>query len=148
MAGIIEHGRDDVVWLLETGFLYLEMGEDERARETFEGLVALEPDKAAFHAALGQALTAEGKLSEARESLRRAVGLDPDHAYARCLLGDALVRSRQTDKGKEELRQALALDPDGPAGQTARSILDGVEAELYPPPAGQELPRGGIPGPG
>jgi predicted Zn-dependent protease len=143
MAGIIEHGRDEIVWLLETGFVYLEMGDPLAARETFEGLVALEPGTAAFQAALGQAYCAEGNLSEARKVLRRASELDPKQAYVRCLLGEALIRSKQTDPGKEELRRAIQLEPDGPAGSTARTILEGVEAGLYPPPPGQELPRGG-----
>lgn len=141
MAGIIEHGRDEVVWLLETGFVYLEMGDHEAARETFEGLIALEPETASFRAALGQALVAEGNLSDARKALRKAVELDPDQAYVRCLLGDALVRSKQIDQGKDELQQAVRLEPDGPAGHTAQAILRGVEAELYPPPPGEELPR-------
>ena len=140
MAGIIEHGRDDVIWLLETGFVYLEMGQTEAARETFEGLVALEPGQATYHAALGQVLTEEGNLSEARRALRKAVELDPGQAYSRCLLGDVLVRSKQIDPGREELRQAYELEPDGPAGQTAKTILEGVEAKLYPPSPGEEMP--------
>jgi predicted Zn-dependent protease len=128
MAGIIEHGRDDVVWLLETGFLYLQMGSElvrlsdeaarERgreeivaARETFEGLVALEPEQASFHASLGDALRHEGSLGEARKALRRAVDLDPGHAYARCLLGDVLVHSKQEGPGQG------GVAAGGPAGR-------------------------------
>ncbi len=143
MAGIIEHGRDDRIWLLETGFVYLDMGQTEAARETFAGLTALAPEEATYHAALGQVLTAEGNLSDARRALRKAVDLDPNQAYSRCLLGDVLVRSKQVDPGKEELRQAMELEPDGPAGLTAKTILEGVEADLYPPPPGEEIPRGG-----
>jgi Flp pilus assembly protein TadD len=140
MAGIIEHGRDDRIWLLETGFLYLEMGQLDAARETLEGLVTLDPGDGRLHAALGHVLLEEGDLADARRSLKKAVELDPQMAYARCLLGDALVRSKQTDAGKQELRQARQLEPDGPAGNTAQMILEGVEADLYPPPPGEELP--------
>ena len=141
MAGIIDQGRDDVIWLLETGFLYLEMGDKEAARETFEGLTALEPETASFQAALGQVLIAEGNVKEATKVLGRAVELDPELAFARCLHGDALVRGKQADRGKGELAKALELEPDGPAGLTAKTILDGIEDGSYPPPPGQELPE-------
>ncbi len=108
MAGILDNtGENDVVWLAETGFCFLEMGEVEAARETFEGLVELEPEDASLRAALGEAFSREGNLGEARSVLRKAVEMDPELAYARCLLGDTLVRSKQRDPGLAELKNKL-----------------------------------------
>jgi tetratricopeptide (TPR) repeat protein len=91
-AARIEPGKGSILEPL--GRAYHHSGQYERARETFEGLLELDPSGHWAHFALAESLRKLGRLDEARTHLRLAVALSP---------------------GTELYRVALArLEPPGP----------------------------------
>jgi len=70
------------------GRAYFNSNQPERARETFERLLELDPSAHYAHFALGQSLKRLGRRAEAGTHLRLAVALSPETALYR----DALAR--------------------------------------------------------
>ncbi len=60
------------------GRAYYNSGQHDRARETFEQLIAIDPSAHYAHYALGQSLKQLGRRREAWTHLRIAVALSPD----------------------------------------------------------------------
>jgi Flp pilus assembly protein TadD len=74
------------------GRAYYNSGQHDRARETFEQLLEIDPSAHYAHFALGQSLKQLGRRAEARTHLRLAVALSPTteiYAAALARLGPA-----------------------------------------------------------
>jgi Flp pilus assembly protein TadD len=68
------------------GRAYFNSGQAERARETFEALLEIEPSSHYAHYAIGQSLKRLGRTDRARTHLRLAVALSPQtKLYANAL---------------------------------------------------------------
>ena len=68
------------------GRAYFNSGQAERARETFEALLEVEPASHYAHFGAGQSLKRLGRVDEARTHLRLAVALSPaSELYSRAL---------------------------------------------------------------
>ena len=74
--------------------------------------IALNPNVAAFHNNLANALKDQGKLHEAVACWRRALELKPDDAEVHNNLGLALKHQRKLDEAVDCHRRALELKPD------------------------------------
>jgi len=70
-----EPGKASILEAL--GRAYYNSGQHDRARETFEQLLEMDPSAHYAHFALGQALKQLGRRAEARTHLRLAVALSP-----------------------------------------------------------------------
>jgi tetratricopeptide (TPR) repeat protein len=70
-----EPGKGSIIEAL--GRAYYNSGQHERARETFERLLEVDPSAHYAHYALGQSLKQLRRVREARTHLRMAVALDP-----------------------------------------------------------------------
>jgi tetratricopeptide (TPR) repeat protein len=70
-----EPGKASILEAL--GRAYYNSGQHDRARETFEQLLEIDPSAHYAHFALGQALKQLGRRAEARTHLRLAVALSP-----------------------------------------------------------------------
>jgi Flp pilus assembly protein TadD len=75
-ADRLEPGRGSILEPL--GRAYFMSGQVERARETFEALLAVDPSSHYGHYALGRALVRLGRVDEGRTHLRLAVALAPE----------------------------------------------------------------------
>lgn len=87
-AARLEPGRGSILELLGRAFFM--SGQPERARETFEALLAVDPSSHYGHFALGRSLRRLGRDREALTHLRLAVALAPGSALYR----GALARSQ------------------------------------------------------
>jgi tetratricopeptide (TPR) repeat protein len=85
-ADRLEPGKGSIIEAL--GRAYFNSGQAERARETFERLLEVDPSSHYGHFALGQSLKRLDRRAEARTHLRLAVALSP----ATALYRDALAR--------------------------------------------------------
>ena len=85
-AARLEPGRGSILEALARAFY--NSGQSERARETFEALLDVDPSSHYGHYGLGQSLKRLGRRSEARTHLRLAVALSPGTTLYR----DALAR--------------------------------------------------------
>ena len=70
-----EPGKASILEAL--GRAYYNSGQHDRARETFEQLLEIDPSAHYAHFALGQSLNQLGRRAEARTHLRLAVALSP-----------------------------------------------------------------------
>ena len=89
-AAAAEPGKGSILEAL--GRAYYNSGQHERSRETFEGLLEIDPSAHYAHFALGQSLKQLGRRREARTHLRLAVALSPNSRLYRAALdrlGDA-----------------------------------------------------------
>lgn len=92
-----------------------------RSLEYFERAIALDPDYAAAHAGLAEALLlstpfkpSPAQMASARRSAQRALELDPDQAEAYAVLGAILLWHDRDVAGSERaLRRSLELNPSG-----------------------------------
>jgi len=85
------------------GRAYYNSGQRDRARETFEALLEIDPSAHYAHFALGQSLKQLGRIGEARTHLRLAVALSPtSKVYAAALARlPSARRPRAADAGDE-----------------------------------------------
>ncbi len=116
--------QDEVIFLMEAGFIYRDAGKYQEARDVFRGVMALRPDSEIPQVAIGSTLLVEGKLDEAIASYQAALEKHPESAYAYAHMGEALFMKKEFETARENLDRAIELDPDGAYGRMARSILE------------------------
>ena len=92
-AAAAEPGKGSILEAL--GRAYYNSGQHERSRETFEGLLEIDPSAHYAHFALGQSLKQLGRRREARTHLRLAVALSPNST----LYQGALARMGPPEEG-------------------------------------------------
>lgn len=103
------------------------VGRLEEARVLFEGMIEMNQQDAAAHAALGTVYQKQGRLKDAMEAYVTALGIDPTQPIALANRGE--LRLRQNDRGGvEDLRAATRNDPTGitVAGRRARALLNAL----------------------
>jgi len=115
--------RDDERVLYEAGYLLLKKGNVKAAREVFEGLAAMTPEKGQPYIFLGSTYIAEEKFDEAVSNFRKATELSPDNAASWAHLGEGLFATGQKKEAADAAKKALGMDPDGPSGRMAKTLL-------------------------
>ena len=73
--------------------------------------VALNPDLAVAHIALGRAQLAEARIDDAERSLKKALDLDPSDAAALTALGGVYAAKKDAAAAESHYRQAMAAAP-------------------------------------
>ena len=114
------------------GGMYYQQGSLQKAQTIFEGMVELDPESAAAHAALGALLTRTEQFAEALEHLNRAVELDPEEIAPYVNRAEILTRQGRAEEAVENLKRAIALDPQekDPAANRARAMALGIAEAL------------------
>lgn len=87
--------------------------------------LALNPNSAEAHAALGQAEDVPATRAAAAREYRKAIELDPGYAPARQWYGQSLMQRGQYAAAYEQLKRASQLDP------TAVSTLNALASAAY-----------------
>lgn len=106
------------------GTAYRELGNDEKARDSYQEALRLNPGQFNAYLGIGKLLEKEGKLSEAITHYARSVELRPStEGYLR--LGRALQAANRRAEAIVAYQQALKLDPDLAEAQQA---LEGLTA--------------------
>jgi Flp pilus assembly protein TadD len=83
-AARLEPGKGSILEAL--GRAYFNSAQHQRAQETFEALLEVDPSSPYGHFALGQCLKRLGRIGEARTHLRLAVALAPGSELYRSAL--------------------------------------------------------------
>jgi len=120
----VEASQEEIIFLMEAGFIYRDAGKYQEARDVFRGVMALRPDSEIPQVAIGTTLFVEGKLDEAITAYQAALEKQPESAYAYAHLGEALFMKKEFDTARENLSRAVELDPEGDYGRMAQSILE------------------------
>jgi len=94
------------------GLTAVQMGDLERATESFRKAIELDPsNRAALHN-LALALSDAGQHAEAAEAYRRLIALDPSDSSAHSALGDLAAVQGRLEEAVGHLRRAVQLAPD------------------------------------
>ena len=129
---MIDIPRDDLVLMLEAGYIYLAMGKFLEARHVFEGLIALVPKNEVPRVALANVLFAQKKFLPAIRTLKEAIKLNEESAFAHAHLGEALLFYGKKEQALEALAQASRLEVQGKCGDFARSLIELVKRGYSP----------------
>jgi Flp pilus assembly protein TadD len=106
------------------GTAYRKLGEDEKARESYDQGLRLNPNQSNAYLGLGQLLEKQNRLDEAITNYSRAVELRPsDTGFL--LLGHALESAGRRSEALAAYQSALQLSPDMPEAQHAVDALSG-----------------------
>jgi Flp pilus assembly protein TadD len=110
IAEIKEQFLDDYSFL-RAGTANQRTGDHKGAERAFRRGLAIAPDNAELHIALGWSLFQDGRPAEAVPEYERALELDPKQAKAHNNLALALVELGRLDGAAEHFRASLAIEP-------------------------------------
>lgn len=86
----------------------------EKAIETLNQVIKLQPTAKRAHQLLGALLAGQNRLDEALSHLNKAVEIDPHYTSAYMSRGTALVNQGKYTAAQQDYRKALSLVADGP----------------------------------
>jgi tetratricopeptide (TPR) repeat protein len=125
--------RDDLVVLMEGGYLLLRMGRFDQAKEVFEGVSVLAPNTEVPLVATGSVFFAQMKYDQAIQHYKKALAVKPDSAFAHAYLGESLFFRGKKEEAIVSLEKASALEPTGKSGDFARALLEAIKKGYVPP---------------
>lgn len=131
ITGLIEIPQKQATMLLEAGYLFMELGKNKEAEETFVGVANLLPNSEVPHMALGHLYFSQGKFNQSLAEHRMAAKLNSSSAMAYASIGEVLLFLKKPDQAKKELAHAIELDPNGSAGDFAKSLQDAQKAGIF-----------------
>jgi len=117
--------------LLETGYLWMDMGRFGEAYDVFMGAALLMPKSEIPQIALGTLELVQGRFEKALQAFRAAQRLAPKSALPHAHAGEALLFMGKDAAALKELQQAKAMEPDSDAAVFADSLLDCREKGLF-----------------
>jgi tetratricopeptide (TPR) repeat protein len=124
VKGIVDVKQSEVALLLESGYLYMELGKWSEALEVFSGVAALIPHSDVPHLALGNLFFAQGKLPQALKAHREGLKANPQSALAHAHIGEVLLFQGNAEQAVVELKTAIDMDSTSLAADFARSLIE------------------------
>jgi tetratricopeptide (TPR) repeat protein len=121
-------GGDLLPALLQLGFAYLELGDADRARSTFERAQKMSPGNPTVELYLIEAQLAAKRYAEAVALARKARSGQPGSQRLLRLEAEALRQDGKGDEGAALLADALATRPDEVASYTALAEFEAARA--------------------
>ena len=106
------------------GAAYCKLGEDERARDSYDQALRLNPNQSSAYLGLGELLEKQNQMDDAIRNYSRSVDLLPTDTGL-LLLGHALERAGRRPEALAAYQAALKLSPDLPEAQHAVDGLSG-----------------------
>jgi tetratricopeptide (TPR) repeat protein len=110
--------------LMESGYLWMELGQPEKAHEVFLGASILMPKSEVPQIALGTLEFAQGRYDKALQAYRRAQRLAPRSALPRAHVGEVLLFMGKHTEAVKELKASLELEPEAEGARFAQSLLE------------------------
>ena len=133
-ASLVPVTKQQAQLLLEAGYVWMDMGQFDKAREVFQGAAALMPKSEVPQLALGTLEFAQGRHDKALQAYRAAQRLSPKSGLPRAHAAEALLFMGKEEEAVKELKAAMDLEPDGDGAKLARALLEAKEAGALPPP--------------
>ncbi len=122
------HGqRPDAMAKARQSYELARAGNLEQAVVVMREAIALEPENALLHSALGGILARQDKPEEARSSFAQAVRLDPTNTVLRFQLARLQMQTGQWEPAYENLRQIATQQPGNPE---VLALLEDAACEL------------------
>lgn len=138
LNGLVPIPKPQAMMLLEAGYIWLEMGKVDKAREIFAGAAALLPKSEVPQIGLGSAELAQGHFDKALQAFRAAQRLAPKSSLPRAHAGEALLFMGKGQEAVKELKAAIDLEPNGDGAKLAKALIEAKDAGAF---AGREKKR-------
>ena len=119
--------------MLEAGYLWMDMGKFDFAREVLAGAAILMPKSEVPQLALGTLEFVQGHHEKALQSYRVAQKLAPKSGLPRAHAGEALLFLGKVNEAVKELKAAQDIEPDGDGARLAQALIDAKESGALPP---------------
>jgi tetratricopeptide (TPR) repeat protein len=137
-GSLVPLARREAMILIEAGYLWLDMGQYEKAREVFAGAALLMPKSEVPQLALGSLEFAQGRHDKALQAYRAAQRLAPSSALPRAHAGEALLFMGKVPEALKEFKAAMDLEPEGDGARLAQALLEAKDAGALPPAAAKK----------
>ncbi len=124
--------REDLLLMLEAGYVYLAMRRYADARAVFEGVAVLAPTSDVPLVAMGNVYFSQCQYKRALSVYEKALHVNPRSAVARAYMGESLLFDGKKEAAVNYLEEAIALEGDGPTVPFARSLLDLIDRGFDP----------------
>lgn len=112
-GSLLPVSKHQAMLMLESVYLWMDLGQYEHARELAQGAAALMPKTKQVQFALGTIEFNQQKYDKALQAFRAAQRLDSKSALARAHCGEALIMMGKTSEAVKELQAARDLEDDG-----------------------------------
>jgi len=115
--------------IAKSGHTYLSEGKLKKAKQIYEGLLALDPYDAYFHTALGSVAYQSKELESAMTSFNKAIEINPFFSTALTHRGEIRLSQGDTNGAIDDLIKAVDADPksEQPATQRARALIGTIQ---------------------
>lgn len=133
-GSLVPVAKQQAMILLEAGYIWLDMGKFDKAKDVFSGAAALMPKSEVPQLALGALEFAQGRHDKALQAYRAAQRLAPNSALPRAHAGEALLFMGKVPEAMKELKAAMDLEPEGDGARLAKALVEAKEAGALPPP--------------
>jgi tetratricopeptide (TPR) repeat protein len=133
-GSLVPVAKEQAMILLEAGYIWLEMGKFDRAKDIFTGAAALMPKSEVPQLALGALEFAQGRHDKALQAYRAAQRLAPNSALPRAHAGEALLFLNKVPEAMKELKAAMELEPESDGARFAHALVEAKEVGALPPP--------------
>ncbi|HLL01377.1 MAG TPA: hypothetical protein VK539_12380 [Myxococcaceae bacterium] len=133
-GSLVPVARQQAMILLEAGYIWLDMGKFDKAKDVFAGAAVLMPKSEVPQLALGALEFSQGRHDKALQAYRAAQRLAPNSALPRAHAGEALLFMGKVPEATKELKAAMDLEPDSDGARLAQALMQAKDAGALPPP--------------
>jgi tetratricopeptide (TPR) repeat protein len=133
-GSLVPVAKQQAMILLEAGYIWMEMGKFDKAKDIFTGAAALMPKSEVPQLALGALEFAQGRHDKALQAYRAAQRLAPNSSLPRAHAGEALLFMNKVPEAMKELKAAMDLDPESDGARFARALVEAKDVGALPPP--------------
>jgi tetratricopeptide (TPR) repeat protein len=112
-GSILPVSKQQAMLMLESIYLWMDLGKFDHARDIANGAAALMPRTKQVQLALGTIEFNQQKYDKALQAFRAAQRLDAKSGLARAHCGEALIFMGKTQEALKELQAARELEDDG-----------------------------------
>jgi predicted Zn-dependent protease len=120
--------------MLEAGYLWMDMGKYDHARDVLIGAASLMPKSEVPQLAIGTLEFVQGRHEKALQAYRAAQRLAPKSGLPRAHCGEALLFMGKVNEAMKELKAAKDVEPEGDGARLAQALIEAKEAGALPPP--------------
>lgn len=130
-GSLVPLSREHARLMLEAGYLWLDMGRYDKAKEVFAGAALLMPKSEVPQLALGTLEFSQQNHEKALQAFRAAQRIAPHSSLPRAHAAEALLFLGKQNEAAKELKAALELEPDSDGARFAQTLIDAKELGIF-----------------
>lgn len=129
---MIDVAKEDLMLLMEAGYIYMAMTKFSEAKQVFEGVIALAPKSEIPKIALANVLFAQKKYLPAIRLLKDSIKINENSAYAHAYLGESYLFYGKKDLACEHIQKAVDINESPSTTDFAKGLLKLIDMGYDP----------------